>query len=86
MDLEITHLVIWRTESTEQICYLLRCAKFADDDLVKGIFKRECAYLDEWISEHSEEEQQDRPKRTLGSVETAEEFDDARSIFDDVDA
>lgn len=60
--------------------------EFADDDKVKGIVKRECTYIDEWIAEHSDEEQQDRPTRTLGAVETPEEFDDARSIFDDVDA
>jgi hypothetical protein len=59
--------------------------EFPDDDKVKSIVKRERAYIDDWMAEHSDEEQQDRPKRTLGAVETPEEFDDARSIFDDVD-
>ena len=60
--------------------------EFADDDKVKSIIARERAYIDEWIAENSDEEQHDRPNRTLGAVETPEEFDDARSIFDDVDA
>jgi len=60
--------------------------EFAGDDEVKKIVERETNRLDCWIAENSEEEAGDKPGRTLGDVETPEEFDDGRSVFDDVDA
>ncbi len=60
--------------------------EFADDDEVRKIVKAETNRLDCWIAEHSEEDAEDKPGRTLGDVATPDEFDDNRSIFDDVDA
>jgi hypothetical protein len=59
---------------------------FEGDQEVKDIVDRETSHLYEWIAEHSEEEGDGKQKRTLGNVETLEESDDNRSIFDDVDA
>lgn len=61
-------------------------SEFAGDEEVKSIVERETSYLNDWIAEHRDEEADDKPKRALGDVETPEEFDDSRSIFDDVDA
>jgi len=61
-------------------------AEFEGDQEVKDIVDRETNHLYEWIGEHSEEEGDGKPKRTLGDVGTLEEFDDTRSIFEDVDA
>lgn len=61
-------------------------AAFEGDQVVKDIVDRETSHLYEWIAEHSEEEGDGKLKRTLGDVETLEELDDNRSIFDDVDA
>ena len=59
---------------------------FAGDEEVKGIVDRETNSLYEWIGEHTPEEGDGKPDRKLGDVETVEQFDDSRSIFDDVDA
>jgi hypothetical protein len=59
--------------------------EFIGDDEVKTIVDRERNRLDEWIAEHSENDADNRPRRVLGAVETAEPLDASRSIFDDVD-
>jgi energy-coupling factor transporter ATP-binding protein EcfA2 len=60
--------------------------EFVDDDEVKTIVRRETNRLNEWIADHTEEEPADKPGRTLGDIETPDQLDDARSIFDDIDA
>lgn len=60
--------------------------EFADDDEVEKIVKMETDRLECWIAEHSEDDAENKPGRTLGDVATPDEFDDNRSIFDDVDA
>jgi hypothetical protein len=60
--------------------------EFAGDEKIKHIVEKETSYLNDWIAEHTDEEADGKPKRTFGDVETPEEFDDSRSIFDDVDA
>jgi Novel STAND NTPase 3/Restriction endonuclease len=67
-------------------CFEALTNVFADDDEVEAIVKRETSRLNEWIVDNTEEEPEDKPSRTLGDVETPEEFHDARSIFDDIDA
>lgn len=59
--------------------------EFIGDEEVKNIVDNETRHLDDWITDHTDDEADDRPKRTLGEVETPAEFDDSRSIFDDVD-
>ena len=45
-------------------------AEFAGDEEVKEIVDKETSYLYDWIAEHSEEEADGKPKRTLGNLET----------------
>jgi len=59
--------------------------EFVGDDEVKEIVDMQSALVDEWIGEHTEEEPADKPRRTLGDVETLETLDESRSIFDDID-
>lgn len=49
---------------------------------MKELVDRETRYLYDWIAEHSEQEADGKPERTLGDVETLEELDDSRSIFE----
>lgn len=60
--------------------------EFPGDDEVNAIVDRETDRLNQWIAEASEEEPDDKPARKLGEVETPDQFEDVRSIFDDVDA
>jgi Novel STAND NTPase 3 len=60
--------------------------EFPGDVEVKAIVDRETDLVNNWIAEHSEEEPDDKPRRKLGDVATPDQFEDARSIFDDVDA
>jgi energy-coupling factor transporter ATP-binding protein EcfA2 len=59
---------------------------FPEDEGVRHIVERETDRANEWIAEHTDDEQDDKPKRTLGDVDTSEGFEDGRSIFEDVDA
>lgn len=67
-------------------CFEALTSEFIDDDEVQTIVKRETSRLDEWIVDNTEEEPDDQPSRTLGDVEMPDQYDDTRSIFDDVDA
>jgi hypothetical protein len=60
--------------------------EFAGDEKVKNMVEKETSYLNDWIAEHTDAEADGKPNRTFGDVEAPEEFDDSRSIFDDVDA
>jgi hypothetical protein len=60
--------------------------EFADDDDVRQVVEKETTRIDEWVAEHTDDESDDKPKRTLGDVDTSEEFDNSRSIFEDIDA
>jgi hypothetical protein len=60
--------------------------QFPGDEDVKTIVEREIDRLNDWISDHSAEEPDEKPTRKLGDVGTPDHFEDARSIFDDVDA
>jgi len=61
-------------------------AEFAGDQEVKKIVDRETNYMYQWIGDHTPEEDDSKPSRKLGVLETVEQFDRNRSIFDDVDA
>lgn len=60
--------------------------EFPGNDEVNAIVDSETDRLNDWIAEHSDEEPDDKPARKLGEVETPDQFEDVRSIFDDVDA
>jgi hypothetical protein len=59
---------------------------FPHGEEVKHIVERETGRANEWIAEHTDDEPEDKPKRTLGDVDTLEGFKDARNIFEDADA
>lgn len=60
--------------------------EFIRDEDVEGMVEKQTESLNEWIADHSEDNSDDKPGRTLGDVETPDRIEDTRSIFDDVDA
>jgi len=60
--------------------------RFGDDKDVVQIVDREIGHANEWIGEDTPPEQPERSPRVLGSVEAPERPQNARSIFDDIDA
>lgn len=60
--------------------------EFSDDPEVVKIVERETERTNEWIRENMPDEPDEPPKRSLGDVQTSDEFKDGRSIFEDVDA
>jgi hypothetical protein len=66
--------------------FLTLTKEFSDDLEVAKIVERETERINVWIAEHTRNDRDDAPKRTLGDVQTSDEFKDERSIFEDVDA
>lgn len=60
--------------------------EFIGDEDVEAMVEKQTESLNEWIADHSEDNSDDKPRRTLGDVETPDRIEDTRSIFDDVDA
>ena len=60
--------------------------EFMGDEDVEAMVEKQTESLNEWIADHSEDNSDDKPRRTLGDVETPDRIEDTRSIFDDVDA
>jgi hypothetical protein len=58
---------------------------FGDDQDAARIIDRETQSANEWIGENTPEDRERKPRK-LGTVETAERPEGARSIFDDIDA
>jgi hypothetical protein len=61
-------------------------SEFIGDEDVEGMVEEQTERLNEWIADHSEDNSDDKPGRTLGDVETPDRIEDTRSIFDDIDA
>lgn len=59
--------------------------EFGDYPEVVKIVERETEYANDWIAEHMPDQRDVAPKRTLGEVQTSDDFEDGRSIFEDVD-
>jgi energy-coupling factor transporter ATP-binding protein EcfA2 len=59
--------------------------EFSDDEEVKDLVERETERVNDWVAEHTDDEPDDKPKRTLGDVDSSETFHETRSIFEDVD-
>lgn len=60
--------------------------EFIGDEDVEIIIAQQTERLDQWIADHSENNSDDEPGRSLGDLETPDLIGDTRSIFDDVDA
>jgi hypothetical protein len=60
--------------------------EFTDDLDVVKIVEWETERVNNWIAENMPKKPDDAPKHTLGDVQTSDEFEDGRSIFEDVDA
>jgi hypothetical protein len=60
--------------------------EFPDDPEVVEIVDRETERVNDWIAAQMSDEPDDAPKRKLGEVQTSDDFEDGRSIFEDVDA
>jgi len=60
-------------------------AEFDDPEVDRAVL-RETQRANNWIAEHGDDEEVERPGRSLGNVESLQTLDGSRSIFDDVDA
>jgi len=60
--------------------------EFADDPAILGDIDREVQRIQEWISEEDDDPKEDRPVRSFGDVDAADQPPvQSRGIFDDVD-
>lgn len=60
--------------------------EYKDDVSIVERIEEEIRRAEEWINEHQSDEDEDRPNRSFGEIDTATTPVSQRSIFDDVDA
>jgi hypothetical protein len=59
--------------------------EFGNDPEIERAIELEIQLAQEWISEHMDDESEDKPERKLGNVRSSDRSNEGRSIFDDVD-
>lgn len=59
--------------------------EFRGDSTAVSAIEREIGYAHQWAADHVQDEPDDAPKRELGEIQTSEDVESTRSIFEDVD-
>jgi len=66
-------------------CFSILKSEFVGDADVESMVEKQSERLNEWVADHSKDDTDDRPERTLGDLDAAELTEATRSVFDDVD-